>query len=195
MGLGVKKMLRQVIFLILVLALGVSSCQKRTTLDVDVEDKTSQLLSLLMKRMDFDIPISWDIEEVRQSTYAPSLENLGLVERGSRGLIGTTAEGQPIIIYHSLERYASNVDWKVLIDLASEAGEYPVQVSFPPLGKTTYQACYTNGVFINCEIIVIYGNLVSKLRVTTPDNFLSDLRVAFIDSILLNIDSRLSSID
>lgn len=187
-------MFHRIILFHFILVLGLSSCGKQVIPDIEVEDNKSQLLAAVMQRTDFDVSVYWEIERVRQNTETPSAENLGLVESSSRGLIGTTTDGKPVIIYNRLTKYIHDVNWSIPIDLAREEDEYPIQVFFPSLGKNTQQICYTNSIILNCKIIVIYDNVVSELRVTIPYDFLTDSKIEFIEPVLLNIDARLTNI-
>lgn len=169
-----------------------SSCVPHPTLQSDVTDSKSKLLTVLMQKTDFDIEADWSAEGISQRYETPSADNHGLIESCSRQLIGTINNNPLFLINHRLFRYNNKVDWMEPINLVPEEDDHSVNVVFSTLGESMHYQCYSNAVLLKCQIIVQYDTIFSKLDFQTVQSLLENDRVEFINSVLLKIDARVS---
>jgi hypothetical protein len=179
---------------ICIFAISMSSCARQPSLARNIVDSKSKLLLPLVQKTDFQDNITWDIERIEQSYEIPSADNHRLVESSYRGLIGSTDNEQLIIVKHKINKYESAADSNETISLSPQEGEHLINVSFPKVGENMQSKCYSDSSLISCEVVVQYTIFISRLRVQLPQEFLKDHRITFIDSLLLNIDTRIAQI-
>jgi hypothetical protein len=177
-----------VITLILVLT---QACAPRHTVNIDVENKHSALLSMVMQEADFELKTSWEAEEVTQKSYNANNSNGWLAEIASRGMIGGVGKGHLIIIHNRLSRYDKVVDWDVPFK-SSQESDGIVVVDMPNLGNKRRNQCFTSELVVRCEVIVQYDRIVSQLWLQGPSDLTVDTIVNIIVPIIKKIDNRIS---
>lgn len=174
------------------LAITINSCFQQPTVNYEIEDNNSKLLSVVMTENDFIENIDWDLKQITQRYEIPTNENYLLVETSSSGLIGSLNDTQPIIISHKLSRYEKSVDWKLSLQLIPEQGYQLVNVTVPDLGKDFLYQCYSDYALVICEFSTRYDKMVSTLLLQGPLALLENNKIELIEQALLRINERVS---
>jgi hypothetical protein len=174
---------------------GLVSCSQKPNVVSDIADDKSQLLTVIMQTADFEPDMIWDKEQVQQNYEIPSAANHWLNESAARGLVGTINGNQLIIITHILNRYDRNVNWTEDVKIEVEDDYSPISIVLPSFGDRLNYQCYSNSLLLTCQIIVQYKTVISKLSFETSQNLIENNRIKLIESVLSNIDARISKVE
>jgi hypothetical protein len=178
---------------LIVLVWVLTACGYQQAVNSNIYDDESKLLRLLIQEDDFAIPVTWEVERIRQNYVSPSSVNDYLIESASRGFIGHTENGQSIIVNHKLERFNVAFDLDKVVDINEPAEGKILDVTLPVDEETSIYQCYSDSLTINCIIFTQHNTILSLLSFILPVEFLENDKVSFIESVLIQTENRIEN--